>query len=101
MSCNAATCIAAETSCAYLCPFRLAYSCPCRRLLPNAVTLWSWPLYTHSDLLAPSLMCLCRAKGAGGGMLLSGSDLAGLIDDSYSLAEAGAGPITPFLNLLT
>ncbi|KAI3429433.1 hypothetical protein D9Q98_005527 [Chlorella vulgaris] len=56
--------------------------------------------YEPLDLWA-ALADAATAKGAGGGMLLSGSDLAGLIDDSYSLAEAGAGPITPFLNLLT
>ena len=33
-------------------------------------------------------------------MVLSGIDLAGLISDSYSLAEAGEGSIRHFLDLL-
>ncbi|KAL4447646.1 hypothetical protein ABPG75_004865 [Micractinium tetrahymenae] len=37
---------------------------------------------------------------SGGGPLLSSTDLAGLLEDSYSLAEAGQGNITRFLDLL-
>jgi hypothetical protein len=44
---------------------------------------------------------LRRPQAQGGDTLLGGTDLAGLIEDSYSLAEAGQAPITPFLNLLT
>ena len=38
--------------------------------------------------------------GSGVEMALGGADLAGLIDDAFSLAEAGEGPISRFLDLL-
>ncbi len=41
-----------------------------------------------------------NATASGGGPLLAGTDLAGLLEDSFSLAEAGQGNITRFLNLL-
>lgn len=48
----------------------------------------------------PRLRSAPAPDGSGADMALPGADLAGLIDDAYSLAEAGEGPISRFLDLL-
>lgn len=48
----------------------------------------------------PALRCRSNATTKGGAPLLPGTDLAGLLEDSFSLAEAGQGNITRFLDLL-
>ena len=69
---------------------------PCRAAARRCT---AWP--PRHRRRAPRTPRRRQSAGAGKGMALSGADLAGLIEDSYSLAEAGAAPITPFLDLLT
>ena len=44
--------------------------------------------------------CRAPAGNASSGSLLSGTDLAGLLEDSFSMAEVGEALITRFLDLL-
>ena len=65
-------------------------------------------VHSRHPLQHPSRLCPapppppCRAGPSPGGAPppLQGSDLAGLIEDAYTLAEAGEGGISHFLDLL-
>ena len=61
---------------------------------------YSEPMW--AALAAAARQTSSSSGGGGGGeaAVLSGVDLAGLLEDSYSLAEAGELGITPFLSLV-